>query len=150
MMAASIDGDKVVQELQNQLRSLEEKPSIPEEASSAIESISRVLERLERKLSRTGGLERRLGATGPPPAGRPVPLYPRLTGLYVSLNRYTKPPNQEQRERIRDLSIELNGLLSDLNLVVEKEVPNLNQLLNQMNVPRIDPGRRINLAPVRP
>ncbi len=150
MMASSTDGDKVVQELQSQLRSLEEKSSLPEEVSTAIESISRVLEKLERKLSRTGGLERRLGATGPPPPGRPVPLYPRLTGLYVSLNGYTKPPNQEQRERLRALSAELDGLLSDLNQVIEKEVPNLNQLLNQMNVPRIEPGRRIDLAPVGP
>jgi len=148
MMAASIDGDKVVQDLESQLRSLEEKQTLPEEVSSAVESIARKLVELEMKLSRTGGLERRLGATGPPPAGRPVPLYPRLTGLYVSLNGYTEPPNPEQQERMHALSIELNDLLSALNKIVEEEVPNLNQLLNQNNVPQIQPGQRIDLAPV--
>jgi hypothetical protein len=148
MMAASVDGDKVVQDLEKQLRSLEEKESLPEEVTSAVESIFRKLVELEMKLSRTGGLERRLGATGPPPAGRPVPLYPRLTGLYVSLNGYTEPPNSEQQERMHALSIELNDLLSRLNKIVEEEVPHLNQLLNQNKVPQIQPGQRIDWAPV--
>jgi hypothetical protein len=46
------------------------------------------------------------------------------------------------------LSIELNDLLSALNQVVEEEVPNLNRLLNQNKVPLIQPGRRIDVAPV--
>jgi hypothetical protein len=130
MMAACNQGDATVQKLERQLHSLEEKSTVSEEARSAVESISRKLENLEMKLSRTGGIERRLGATGPPPKGRPVPLYPRLTGLYVSLNRYTKAPNQDERERIQVLSDELDQLLRDLHKIVEEDMPALDQLIH--------------------
>ncbi len=72
--------------------------------------------------------------------GLTVPLYPRLTGLYVSLNRYTKPPSQEEQERIRALSFELDSLLGDLHKIVEEDVPALNELIHQNNVPLIGPG----------
>jgi hypothetical protein len=130
MMAACDQGDATVQKLERRLSSLEDESSVPEEIRAAIESISRKLEKLEMKLSRTGGIERRLGATGPPPRDRPVPLYPRLTGLYVSLNRYTKPPNQDEQERIHALSIELDHLLRDLREIEEEDLPALNQRIH--------------------
>jgi hypothetical protein len=48
---------------------------------------------------------------------------------------------------MRALSSELENLLKDLNKIVEEDVPNLNQLMNQNNVPLIDPGQRIDLVP---
>ena len=129
MMAASNEGDEAIQKLQAQLRPLRNRETIPEEAHSAADSVFGTLDRLERTLSRKGGLERRLGSAGPPPAGSPVPIYIRLNDLYSRLNGYTEAPNQEQRERLRGLSEELDGLLTRLKRLTEEDVPNLHRLM---------------------
>ena len=38
------------------------------------------------------------------------------------------------------LSFELDGLLRELNKIIEEDVPALNQLIHQNNVPLIGPG----------
>jgi hypothetical protein len=57
----------------------------------------------------------------------------------------TKPPSPEQEDRIRSLSVELDDLLKDLNTIIEKDAPHLNQLMNRNDVSLVDPGQRIEL-----
>ena len=128
-MAASNEGDETIPELKDQLAPFQNRRSLPGDARAAADSVFLTLDQLEQVLSRKGGLERRPGSAGPPPVGRPIPIYVRLNSLYVTLNSYTEAPNQEEMERMGLLSEELDDLLARLKRLVEMDVPRLLQLL---------------------
>lgn len=129
MMAASNEGDETIQALKHQLEPVRNRRPLPGDARAAADSVFFTLDQLEQVLSRKGGLERRLGSAGPPPVGRPIPIYVRLNSLYVTLNSYTEAPNQQELERLRMLSEELDDLLARLKRLAEIDVPKLLQLL---------------------
>lgn len=128
LMATANDGDRGLQDLKEELGRLRDRKSLPGEARAVTDSVFETLDRLEWTLSRTGGLERSLGSAGPPPPGRPIPIYVRLNGLYNALNSFTEAPSREQRDRMEKLSRELDELLARLRRLVEVEVPRLRHL----------------------
>jgi photosystem II stability/assembly factor-like uncharacterized protein len=149
MLTAIDTGQKAAFALKNQLGTLQESlkkaPSVPEAVTAAAKAMAEKVGQLEGKLSRTGGVRTGLGSAGPPPRGTPTPLYLRLNRLYGSLESYTEAPSPEQLERAEALSQELRGLLGELNQLIEEDVPGLNRLINQNNVPQILTGKPVEV-----
>jgi hypothetical protein len=149
LLTAIDSGQKSAQSLRTQLATLQESlkrlpagsESVGKEAAALADKVSR----LEARLSRTGGVRQGLGAAGPPPAGTPTPLFQKISRLYGSLGSYTEAPGSEAKERLEALSGELKGLLDQLNQVVEQDVPSLNRLMNQQQVPLIQAGKPVEV-----
>ncbi len=138
LIAALDQGHKTAEDLKTQISSLEQSlgkaEGTPEILSSTVESTAEKVEELEKKLSRTGGQRRILY-----PQQRP--LWSRLTRLYRALDGYTEAPGASGQRQIDALSQELNDLLGGLNQVIDEDLANLNRLIHENNIPRIQVGR---------
>jgi photosystem II stability/assembly factor-like uncharacterized protein len=138
LIAALDQGHTTAEDLKTQIsdlkQSLEKAEATPETVTSALESTAEKVEELEKKLSRTGG-ERKILY----PQQRP--LWSRLTRLYRALDGYTEAPGAGRQRQIDALSQELNDLLGGLNQVIDEDLANLNRLIHENNIPRIQVGR---------
>ena len=63
--------------------------------------------------------------------------------LYRSIGGYTGAPTGAQLKQIQDDSEALKALVLDVNTIIETDIPNLNKLLNENNVPRLFVGEPI-------
>lgn len=149
LLAALANGDKATDQLSKQLAAAREalmrRPAPPPSVVAPLDALAAKIDALVMRLSRTGGLRRQLGHTGPPPPGRPTPLYPRINRLYLSLEGHTAAPTAAEQERTAALSHELRTLLVDLNRIIAEDVSRLNGLLKQAGVAPIDPGPPVAL-----
>ena len=138
MVAAIDQGHKTTADLKSQIsaleQSLEKAEAAPEAVTSAVDSTAEKVEELEKKLSRTGGQTRILY-----PQQRP--LWERLTQLYRALDGYTEAPGAGRQRQIDALSQELNDLLGGLNQLIDEDLANLNRVIQENNIPRIQVGR---------
>jgi hypothetical protein len=64
-----------------------------------------------------------------------------MVRLYGSLGAYTEAPNPTSLRRVESLSVELKALLDQVSGIWDDDVPSLNRLMNQHNVPLIRPPR---------
>ncbi|MBI2834268.1 MAG: hypothetical protein HYX76_07560 [Acidobacteria bacterium] len=151
MLAQSESGERAITNLQSQLATVRETlgadPRASRAVGAALQAVSAKVDALEQRLSHTGGITRQLGHTGPPPSGRPVPIYPRINRLYGELNTYTRAPLPEQQARMEAFSKELLALLGELNGLIEGDVPKLNRVLTQNKLRPVDPGPRVEPPP---
>jgi photosystem II stability/assembly factor-like uncharacterized protein len=138
IIAALDNGHQTAVDLQNQIgslqESLEKSGAAPEALSSEVDAITEKIDELEKKLSRTGGQRRILY-----PQQRP--LWSRVTSLYRTLDAYTEAPGTVNLKYIDAQSRELNELLNQLNQVIDQDLANLNRMIQENNIPRIQVER---------
>jgi len=67
----------------------------------------------------------------------------RLFMLSRSLSGFTGAPSERQILQLDRASTELNDLIQRMNRVIEEEIPELNRLLNENNVPHLFAGEPI-------
>ena len=137
-LVTAIDtGHKAAADMESQLASLkdfvEEAEDTPESVTSVVESAAEKIEELEQNLARTRQQR------------RPRTLYSRITRLYSAIGGYTEAPGPSLQGRVDALSKELNGFLEGLNKFIDEEIPNVNQAIQQGNIPRITPRQRVEL-----
>jgi hypothetical protein len=142
LIAAMDQAHERAAEIENQVslvkESLDKNGGSPEAVTTAVDTFAGTIENLTKKLSRDGGL----GRVRYP---QQRPLFSRLTRLYGRLNGYTEAPSAAHRERIDAYSAELRVLLEQLNTVIAADVPSLNGVLRDHDVPRIVSGTRMEL-----
>lgn len=85
-----------------------------------------------------------LGFAGAPLAEDPDPLLGRARGLYLGISSITAPPTASQQRLIAEVGQQVDEVAAAVNTVVEKQVPELNRLLLEKGVGKIDPGKKID------
>lgn len=69
-----------------------------------------------------------------------------LRMLSRSIGGYTGAPKKQQVQQINEKSEELRALIERINRVIEEDIPKLNKVLNENNVPRIFGGKKIKIS----
>lgn len=75
--------------------------------------------------------------------GRAYSVRGRLAMLSQSISGFTGAPSETQLLLLERVSAELDDLVQRINTIIEKEIPELNRLLNENNVPRLFLGEPI-------
>lgn len=117
-------------------KSLKNVPDIPEEIHDQIKAISKEIEDIRVKLF------------GDPALGWRAMRYSvrgRILMLGRSIGGYTGAPSGYQLQRIKKDSEELKTLIEKINCIIEIDIPKLNKLMNENDIPRIFPGKKIKL-----
>ncbi|HEV8131732.1 MAG TPA: hypothetical protein VGQ81_10795 [Acidobacteriota bacterium] len=82
-------------------------------------------------------------SAGPEFLDTPRPLSNRVNLLAFSIDGYTEAPASSDLQEINELRKALNGLLGEVNDVLEKSIADLNRQLRESQVPYVNPGSRI-------
>jgi hypothetical protein len=72
-----------------------------------------------------------------------LPIRNELRRLYASIGRYTEAPSERNILKIKEMTGALKEIVEKINRIIEADVPALNDLLNEKNIPRISPGKII-------
>jgi hypothetical protein len=131
-------------------------------ATSALDSIKREVDRVDRILKGIPGVpevinqrmkavsdevnEMRVKLLGDPEAGfQAMSLSVRgrmmMIGRYIG--GYTGAPSERHLRRIKQISEELKAVIDRVNTIIDIDIPGLNKLLNENNVPHLLPGKKI-------
>jgi len=130
--------------LRTQMTSLEESLRRAQNVSSAVSGEAKsILDRLEQIQKGLVPVFDQSGGAGPALPGAPRPLLGRIGQLFNSIDNYTAAPTDEQLARIAALSKELNGIIDQLNRVIEESIPNLNKQIRESGVSLVNPGQKI-------
>ena len=62
-----------------------------------------------------------------------------------SIGGYTGAPSERQVQQISKDSEELKALIERINKIIEVDIPELNKLMNENNIPRIFPPKKIKI-----
>ena len=129
--SASRVTDKILKEIATLKSDLKEIPEVPEAVTEAVKMVE----------DKAGDIRKKL--FGDPDAGfsgMRESLRGRLLMLYRSIGGYTGAPTEAQLKQIKDDSEALRALVLDINTIIETDIPHLNRLLNENNVPRLFVG----------
>jgi hypothetical protein len=74
-----------------------------------------------------------------------LPIRNELRMLYASIGRVTQAPSERNILRIKELAGALEEIVEKINKIIEADVPALNKVLNEKNIPRIPPGKTIGI-----
>jgi photosystem II stability/assembly factor-like uncharacterized protein len=69
----------------------------------------------------------------------------RLALVGRSIGGYTGAPSEQQVQQVQKESDELKALIEKINTIIEVDVPKLNKLMNENNIPRIFVGGKIKI-----
>ena len=69
----------------------------------------------------------------------------RVFMLGRSIGGYTGAPSERQVQQISKDSEELKALIERINKIIEVDIPELNKLMNENNIPRIFPPKKIKI-----
>lgn len=106
---------------------LEKNPKTPETLHQKIAAISGEITVILEKLNRN------------PEFGRQARYY-SIRGIQAiarTIESYSEAPSESQIQQIEEKSQKLKALVKQLNKIIEVDIPNLNKLLNENNVPHI-------------
>jgi len=129
--SASRSGDKIRKEIDALMSDLKKVPDLPEAVTEAAKAVE----------DKVGDI--RIKLRGDPKAGfrgMRDSIRGRLLMLYRSIGGYTGAPTGSQLQQIDKDSEALKALVLDLNTIIETDIPKLNKLLNENNVPRLFVG----------
>jgi hypothetical protein len=134
--SASRATDKIQKEIAALKNDLKKVPEVPETITETVKSIE----------DKAGTIRKTL--FGDPDAGfsgMRESLRGRFLMLYRSIGDYTGAPTEAQLKQIQDDKEALETLVLEVNAIIETDIPNLNKLLNENNVPRLFVGDPIKL-----
>jgi photosystem II stability/assembly factor-like uncharacterized protein len=123
--------DKIQKEITALKKDLEEIPEVPEVINETVKTVE----------DKAGNIRKKL--FGDPDAGfsgMRESLRGKFLLLYRSIGDYTGAPTESQIQQIDKNSEELKALVLDLNAIIETDIPKLNKLLNENDVPRLFVG----------
>lgn len=131
--AARRTGD-LRKELNKVKQTLKKVPDVPEAISAKVKAISEEIENIRTKLMGDPKLGFR---------GMRASIRGKIMRLYRAIGGYTAAPSQSQMEALQKNTKELKTLVERINTIIETEIPALNTLMNEHNIPRIFPGEKI-------
>jgi hypothetical protein len=132
--------NRSVTALKKQLADVQEsQKSAPDEVKAALKTLADTVDGLARQLNR----QEPLGFAGAPLAEDPDPLLPRARGLYLAISGITAAPTAPQRQSLARVQKQVDEAVAAVNAVIEKSVPEMNRMLGERGVGRIDGGTRI-------
>lgn len=116
---------------------LKKVPDVPEAISEHMNAISKELSDIHIKLIGDPKLSYR---------GMRFSVRGSLFMLGGSIGGYTGAPSARQVQQIKEKSGELKVLIEKINKIIENDIPKLNKLLNENNIPHLFPGKKIKLS----
>ncbi|PYQ43620.1 MAG: hypothetical protein DMF77_09360 [Acidobacteria bacterium] len=132
--------NRSVTALKKQLADVQDsQKSGPDDVKAALKTLADTVDGLARQLNR----QEPLGFAGAPLAEEPDPLLPRARGLYLAVSGITAAPTAQQRESLARVEKQVDAAVAAVNAVIEKSVPEMNRMLAERGVGRIDGGKRI-------
>ncbi len=123
-------------EIQRVRGDLSKVPDAPKIVVDQIKAVSDKIDDIQAKLSGDPRLGRR---------GMQASVRGRLSTLGRSIGGFTGAPSEQQVEQLKKESVELKTLIERINTVIEVDVPKLNKLMNENNIPRIFVGGIIKI-----
>jgi hypothetical protein len=123
-------------EIQRVRGDLSKVPDAPEIVVEEIKAVSKKLDDIQVKLAG----DPRLGWRGMRASVRG-----RLSMVGRAIGGFTGAPSEQQVQQLRKESVELKTLIERINTIIEVDVPKLNKLMNENNIPRIFVGRIIKI-----
>jgi photosystem II stability/assembly factor-like uncharacterized protein len=131
LSSASRVTDKIRKEIAGLKSDLKKVADVPEAVNEAVKTVEEKAGNIRKKLF------------GDPEAGfrgMSESLRGRILMLYRSIGGYTGAPTGAQLKQIQDDREALEALVLDVNAIIETDIPLLNKLLNENNVPRLFVG----------
>jgi hypothetical protein len=126
--------DKIRKEIAALKSDLKEVPDISETVTDAVNEVSDKSSRIRKQL---------FGDPDTGFSGMRESLRGKFLMLYRSIGEYTGAPTGSQIQQIEKNSEELKALVLELNGIIETDIPKLNKLLNENDVPRLFVGEPI-------
>lgn len=136
LSAASRTTDTLRKEVNKLKQSLKRVPDVPGVISEKMEAVTKEIDDIRMKLlgdPKLGWRGIRFSVRG------------RLRMLSRSIGGYTAAPSQSQVQNIRKNSEELKTIVNRINNIIETDIPALNKLMNEHDIPRIFPGKKIKI-----
>jgi len=118
-------------------KTLKKVSDVPESITEKAKAISKEMEDIRLKLfgdPKLGWRGLRLSVRG------------RLLMVGRAVGGYTGTPSERQLQQIKKNSEELKALIKRINRVIEEDIPELNKLMNENNIPHLIPGEKIKIS----
>ncbi len=77
--------------------------------------------------------------------GRRASVRGKIISLSRSIGEYTGAPTESQQKRIKKESENLKTFIKRINTVIEVDIPKLNKLMKENDIPHIFPGKKIKI-----
>ena len=81
-----------------------------------------------------------LGNAGPPFEWKPDPLPNQVQNLLDDLDGFVAAPDEQQKEKLAELTPLVNDALAQAKKIAEEELPALNKKMNDAGIPHIVPA----------
>lgn len=133
---ASGAAERIKNEIDKQADVLKKIAEVPQVVSEKINAISEEIEDIRKKLLGDPELGFR---------GMRASVRGRIAMTGRSIGGYTGAPSEDQLKQIKKDTEELMTLVEKINRIIEGEVPALNKLMNENNIPRIFVGEKIKI-----
>jgi hypothetical protein len=128
---------KQLAELQQLVAKREPKP--PEALASAVKAAADRADALAKRMSR----QEPLGFAGAPLEDDPDPLLARARGIYLAIGNLSAAPTTQQEQALEEATRRVDEAAREANTLVGKEVPELNRLLTDNGLGRIEAGKPV-------
>ena len=115
---------------------LNKVPDAPEIVVEQVKAVSEEITDIQIKLAGDPRLGRR---------GMRASVRGRLSTVGRSIGGFTGAPSEQQVQQVQKESDELKTLIERINTIIEVDVPKLNKLMNENNIPRIFVGGKIKI-----
>jgi len=136
LSATSGAADRLKSEMDKQVDVLKKIKDVPGVVSDKIKAVSEEIEDIRIKLLGDPELGWR---------GMRASVRGRISTAGRSIGGYTGAPSQDQLQQVKKNTEELMALIEKINRIIEVEVPALNRLMNENNIPRIFVGEKIKI-----
>ncbi|MDH5406467.1 MAG: hypothetical protein OEX80_08010, partial [Candidatus Aminicenantes bacterium] len=133
--AANRASDDIKTQLTGLKGRLKKLPQVPDDVTSAVDSVIEQIDKIRENLVGSPELRRR-GIT---------PVFSEISSLSSGIGRYTGAPTPYQAERVKVLPGKLTPLIEELNAVIEKSIPELNRIMNENNIPWLIPVKPVKM-----
>ena len=129
--AVSESSDSIKKDIKELKENLKKIPDIPDVINQQIESIAKEIDNIRSKLLGDPELNQ----------GRRFSTRGQLNRISRSIEGYTEAPSERQLQQIKTKSEELKVLIEKIKKIIEIDIPKLNKLLNENNIPRLFPEK---------
>ena len=126
--------DTLRKEVNKAKSNLKKVKDVPEVLTKKVEEVIKELDDIRKTLMGDPSLGWR---------GMRQSLRGRIMMLSSSIGGFTGAPSPSQVQKIEEESSALMTLVDRINKVIETDIPTLNTLMNENNIPRIFPGEKI-------
>ncbi len=126
--------DDLIKDLDKVQKTVKKVSDVPDSIPQQIDSLMKELKQMKIKLA------------GDPESGFSGVSLSIQGGLFSigrAIEGYTEAPTSRHLQQISEKKKELASLIQRINEIFEKDIPRLNKLLNENNIPHVFPGKTI-------